>query len=233
MKQRILIIFTLLFALAILPNVTFSQQEVIIVPDEYDSGEGSSALGVLNRFIMNDTISGGERAHPNCIYRLTRGKYYQIDSRLYIDCDFTLDALPDDPASSTRPPIVYVGKNIEGDHEDMMFQFQGDSTDITLKNIIFQGAYADQAISTESQYMAFMYGAFHRYEMDNCITHGFTASVLSTRASDRCSFFVTNNIHYNNFELQGVGGGGYASNTMKYSYNDSVVYINNTFFIIF
>ncbi len=231
MKHKITIIFMLLFALAILPNVTFSQdQEVIMVPDTYDSGEGESAIGVLNRFIMNDTTSGGERAHPNAIYRLTRGKYYQIDSRLYIDFDFTLDALPEDPANPSRPPIVYVGKNSQGDHEDMMFSFQGDSTNITLRNILFQGNYADEGPSDEAQYVAFVYGSFHRVVIDNCITTGFKNNVMNTISTDRCSFFITNNIHYNNFALHDVGGGAFSSNTMKFTYNDTVIYRNNTFF---
>ncbi len=230
MKQKITIIFALLFALVILPNVAFSQ-EVILVPDTYDSGEGPTAVGVLNRFIMNDTLVGGERAHPNCIYRLERGKFYNINSRLNIDFDFTLDALPDDPANSTRPPIVYVGKTPEGNPEAVMFWFRGDSTDITLKNILFQGVHAyDTELTPTGQYMAFMEGAFHRYTMDNCITHGFTSGVMSARASDRCSFIITNNIHYNNFSLNGVGGGSYASNTMKTTYYDTVIYKNNTFF---
>ncbi len=231
MKQKITIIFAVLFALAVLPNVAFSQQEVILVPDTYDSGEGESSVGLLNRFIMEDTLAGGVRKHPNAIYRLERGKFYQINSRMYIDFDFTLDALPDDPANSTRPPIVYVDKTPQGNPEAVMFWFRGDSTDITLKNILFQGVHAfDTELTPTGQYMAFMEGAFHRFTMDHCITHGFTHSVMSARASDRCSFFITNNIHYNSFALNGVGGGGFASNTMKTTYYDTVVYRNNTFF---
>ena len=233
MKKRLAIIFSLFFALFILPNVVFSQErDTVWVPDEWDSGDGngSTGVGVLNRFIMEDTLAGGVRKHPNCVYMLTRGKFYSINSRLYVDFNFDLEAPPDDPNNSTRPPIVYVMKNAQGDHEDMMFSIQGDSTYFVVKNILFQGVWPDQFINTEGQYMAFVYGSFHRIVMDNCITHGFKSSVFAPRSSDRCSFFITNNIHYNNFELQGVGGGSFSSNTMKYTYYDTVIYRNNTFF---
>ncbi len=230
MKKLSTIVLNVLLLAILLPSMIFSQDrgEVIVVPPVYEG----SAFGVLNRFIMGDTIAGGERAHPNAIYRLQRGQYYEVNSKMVIDFNITIDAEAEtNPASPTRPPMIIVGKDDQGNKINPIFDFIGDSTYIEFKGVIIN-AFDPTGPLTEQpgRWGMYFYGAFHRFSMDSCIVLGYEAAVTNPRATDRCSYFYTNNIFYNNLWIHGVGGGGVMSNTVKTAYNDSVVIVNNTFF---
>ncbi len=225
MKRKGTIIFSLLFVLLFLPNILLAQ-EVVLVPDNING----DYFGVINKFVMGDTTETGERAHPNAIYRLERGKIYDINEQMRIDFNFTLDALPDDPSNPTRPPMVIVGKDAQGSFISPLFYLIDDSTNIKFQNIIFSAIPFDENFVARTQWLIFLEGAYHRFEMDNCIALGFSGSVLQPRYTDRCSYYFTNNIFFNNIHLTSVGGGGTYSNTVKTAYNDTIKFVNNTFF---
>ncbi len=225
MKKISTIIFSILFAVLLLPNMLFSQ-EVIYVPDNIDG----DYFGVINKFVMGDTTETGERAHPNAIYRLERGKIYDINEQMRIDFNFTLDAEPDDPNNPTRPPMVIVGKDAQGAFISPLFYLVDDSTNIKFQNILFSAIPFDENFVVRTQWLIFLEGAYHRFTMDNCIALGFSGSILQPRYTDRCSYYFTNNIFFNNIHLTSVGGGGTYSNTVKTAYNDTIIFVNNTFF---
>ncbi len=225
MKRKNTIIFSLLFAVLFLSNILLAQV-VRMVPEKI----GDEYLGVLNKFIMGDTTDTGERAYPDAIYRLERGKFYDVNEQLRIDFNFTLDAVPDDPDNPTRPPMVVVGKDAQGSFISPLFNLVNDSTNIKFQNVIFSAIPFDENFVARTQWLIFLEGAYHRFEMDNCIALGFGGSVLQPRYTDRCSYYFTNNIFFNNIHLTSVGGGGTYSNTVKTAYNDTIMFVNNTFF---
>ncbi len=225
MKRKTTIIFSLIVALLFLSNMILAQ-EVVLVPDNING----DYFGVINKFVMGDTTATGERAHPNAIYRLERGKIYDINEQMRIDFNFTLDAVPDDPNNPTRPPMIIVGKDAQGSFISPLFYLVDDSTDIKFQNILFSAIPFDENFVARTQWLIFLEGAYHRFEMDNCIALGFSGSVLQPRYTDRCSYYFTNNIFFNNIHLTSVGGGGTYSNTVKTAYNDTIKFVNNTFF---
>ncbi len=223
MKNRFITILTLLMLFAL--SSVLLAQEIVDVPDEYQG----SYFGVLNRFIMDDTTSTGERAHPNAQYRLKRGHFYDVNSMIRADFSFSLIADDEDPANPSRPPIVYVGKDAQGGWISPLFYFSGEGLDIKFKNVIFQGVHADEVLGDGTTLMV-MEGAFHRFETDRCVYTGWSVNIIWARSSDRSVWIATNNVFRNNFELQGVSGGTYYSNTTKTAHNDTIIFRNNTFF---
>ncbi len=223
MKSKKFTIITLLLALFILPNFLFSQ-EIIDVPEEYEG----SPFGVINRFIMADTVAGGERAHPDAIYRLKRGGYYDVDHGLSID--FNLTIVGETEPADTRPAMISRGLDAQGGYVSGLFNLRGDSTNLTFKNIILNGVQDNNQIVNRGGSIFGVSGKFHRFVMDNCIFSGWGGNVMNSRDSDRSTYIYTNNVFRNNVDLDNPWGGNLYSSTSKTAYQDTLIFINNTFF---
>ena len=63
----------------------------------------ATPAGNLNMVINGDTLAGGVRAHPDRVYRLKRGKIYQLTAPMKINGNITM--VPNDSAG-IRPPVL-------------------------------------------------------------------------------------------------------------------------------
>jgi hypothetical protein len=214
----------------LMPSILFSGERVVrLVPDNIDG----DYFGVLNKFIMGDTTQTGERAYPDAIYRLERGKFYDVNESLQLNFNITIDATPDDPSNPKRPPMILFGNDAQGSKIGKLINVYGDGNYFELKGVLVQAVqpYVDEPdYDNRGRWGIFLEGAFHRVVVDSCIFHGLEAAVFQPRNTDRCSWKFTNNIFYNGRANQAVGGGGFYSNTVKTAYNDTIIFRNNTFF---
>ncbi len=228
MKSKITIILSILFVFTVLQVTTFAQGHVVNVPDTYDG----SAFGVLNRFIMADTVDGGSRRDPDAIYRLERGKIYDVNHTMIVDFTFSLVADDDDPSNPKRPPMINLGKTLDSRWVSRVFKFRGDSTDFTLKNILFQGVHYDEVILAHGAGVFELRGSNHRLVVDNCIFNGFGTGedgVIKTKGTTNSVLIFKNNYFRNNVDIDDVGAGGWYLQTSKTAKNDSIIFQNNSF----
>ncbi len=219
------VIFAIMFAL---PNLMFSQ-EVINVPDKVDG----VAMGAINRFIVGDTLSNGDRAHPNAIYRLERGKTYYQNQTMNIDFNFTLVADDEDPSNPTRPPMVARGIDDEGAYTRKLYQCFNDNIKIKVKNIIFQGMRADEEIVSVNPYLFSIAGKNIRLEATNCVFNYWTGKVTENYdyGLENFTLIYKNNIFRNSVGLENAySGSGYVGGAKVAQ--DSIIFQNNTFFNI-
>ncbi len=222
MKRKKLKILVILLAVFFLSGITFAQ-DVIPVPD-----------GVtLNGFISGDTLANGDRAHPNAIYKLTRGKVYFQDQTMNLDFNFTLVADDDDPANPTRPPMVARGIDAQGAYTRILYQCYNDDIKIKVKNILFQGMPTDEQIVSGNVYLFTLSGKNIRLEATNCIFNYWTGNVIENKSYglENFTLILKDNIFRNNVALESAYSG--------YSYvggakvkQDSIIFHNNTFFNI-
>jgi hypothetical protein len=213
----------LLLALFVFPIFSFTQ-EIVDVPLDI----GGDPFGVLNKFIMGDTTSTGERAHPDGIYRLQRGQLYDCDLALLVNFNFSLIADDDDPANPVRPPMIIRGVKPDGTYNRYFFKFIEDGLNIKFKNILFQGVRDDELVEAKGPSAIRVEGTNHRIVIDNCVFNGFSGTALATRSSASCSYILKNNIFRNAVGLESpFSGSVYGS---KLTRQDTVQMVNNTFF---
>ncbi len=223
MKKLLRLPLLLLLVSVTLPGVSFSQ-EVVPIPMPFDGSE----FGVINRFIVADTTDTGERKHPNCIYTLKRGEYYDVDHSLNVDYNFTL--IGEDGPEGTRPAMISRGVNDAGEYVSGLINFIGDSTKIVLKNIVFNGAQDDNKIVDRSGSLFGFSGTFHKFEVDKCVFTGWGGNLMNARDEDRAVKIFTNCIFRNGVDLDNPWGGNIHSQTTKTAFNDTIKFVNNTFF---
>ena len=222
MKKKSLNILISLFVLLIISNISFSQ-EIIDIPQ---FGTNIS----LNRFIMSDTLASGERAHPNAIYRLARGEYYEIDHKMNINFNITLMA--DSEPHYKRPPMISSSLDAQGRNISPLFEIKGDSNYFKTKNIIYNGVRDDNNVLVESGSLFSISGSYHRIEVDSCIFTGWNGSVLKSVDADRMVCIWTNNIFRNGVHFASPWRGTIYSMPTTTTHQDTIKFVNNTFFNI-
>jgi len=211
------------FITVFLPKISFSQ-EIIDVPTEWEG----SPYGVINRFIMSDTTSSGERAHPNCIYRLKRGEYYDIDHALNVDFNFTL--IGESAPKGTGPAMVSRGVDAQGKYISGLINIIGDSTNVKFANILFNGVQDDNKIVNQGGSLFGVFGTHHRFEIDSCVFSGWGGNLFNSRDAARMTYIITNSIFRNGVDLDNPWSGNIYSQTTTTTYDDTIKFVNNTFF---
>ena len=159
-------------------------QEIIEIPTGID-GQGKPTL--FNA-IMGDTTDTGDRAHPNAIYRLTRGQIYPSEG-MFIGFDFTLDAAE----GSERPPMIVPFADVQGNLPYALISAK-DSNRMTFKNILFS------AINNPAQRQLGQNGVVTksgRTTFDNCVFNGFTGGGITGMNSIGYNLHVSNCIFRN------------------------------------
>jgi len=230
MRSKIFTFLMGVFSLLFLINISYAQeQEIVPIPQEWEGSE----FGVINRFIHNDTTETGERKHPNCIYQLERGGYYDVNSPLSIDYDITIAAAPDDPNTDAddAPPMISRGTDGQGNYISGLFVLRGDNSNLTFEGILFNGAQDDnQIVNRGSSLFGSISGINHRVVFDNCIFSGWGGNLLNSRDCDGSTWIFTNNIFRNGVDLDNPWGGNIYSVTTTAAHQDTIKFINNTFF---
>ncbi len=221
-KKRNPKILKIVFLFVSLSNITFAQV-IIDVPSskKWD-------FGVVNRFIMGDTLPNGERIHPNAIYRLERGGYYDIDSKMKIDFNITIMA--DSEPSYKKPPMISRGLDVQGRYISELIEITGDGNYFKTKNIIYNGMRDDNKVVSDNASLFRVSGSQHRFEIDSCIFSGWGGSILKSENTESMAYIWTNNIFRNCINSHNPWGGNVYSMPTKNTHQDTIKFINNTFF---
>ena len=229
MKNRNYILSAMMAVLFSFSGLSIAQ-EIIPIPPAWPTD--SDYEGVINRFIMADTVGGGERKHPNAIYELQRGEYYDINHRLTVDFNLSIVAAPNDPTTDAddAPPMISRGLSAGGSYISGLFDFIGDSTYMYFRGILFNGAQDDNEITTAGASLFGIYGTFHRFEADSCIFSGWNGNLFNSRESDRGTFIFKNSIFRNGVGLANPWQGNIYSSTTQSAHNELISFVNNTFF---
>ena len=218
-KMRHQIFNLVIFLFVVLFSNSIFSQTIIDVPSVIDG----DPLGALNKTILGDTTASGERAHPDAIYRLARNTVYLIDAPITINFNFTLIAADDD---GTRPPMLARGVDAEGVALKKYFLFKGDSLNIKIKGIIFQGVKLDQD-AYDKMGALYFYGDYGKYTIDNCIFNGIGTSNLHVKNTNNAVMIITNCIFSNGLRSNRPWSGYVASFR---SNADTLIMRNNTYF---
>lgn len=117
-------------------NKAVAQSDTLVVQwlDESDNLLENS----LYETIIADTVTGGERANPNRVYKLLQGGFYYVEERI-ANNGWHLNIVgeagdPTDPFKN--PPMIQMDTREDASRTDKIFQTAGD---FTLKNVILNG----------------------------------------------------------------------------------------------
>lgn len=126
----------LLVTVLIGTNKVVAQTDTLVVQwlDENDNLLENS----LYETIIADTITGGERANPNRVYKLLQGGFYYVEERISNN-GWHLNIVgeagdPSDPFKN--PPMIQMDTREDASRTNKIFQTAGD---FTLKNVILNG----------------------------------------------------------------------------------------------
>ncbi len=100
----------------------------------------ASPPGNINTVINGDTLAGGVRAHPNRVYRLTRGSVYQVTEPIKINGSLNIVAT----AGTTRPPVLAPAILIDNSSIDHFFEFLGKGAKVSMDDLYLLSVRADQ-----------------------------------------------------------------------------------------
>ncbi|PID56079.1 MAG: hypothetical protein CR986_10520 [Ignavibacteriae bacterium] len=145
-----------LFALLFFSTSLIGQADTVLVPSVVD-GE---PFGAINKFIIGDTTSTGERVNPERYYKLEKNKIYFLNGEFHAHFDLRLIA--DDVEDGEKPPIVASTTGSDGTIQLIQFNLFGDAY---IKNIIFQ--MTPPSGNGESNASFFLSKLDGNYEFDN------------------------------------------------------------------
>lgn len=100
----------------------------------------ATPAGNINTVINGDTLAGGVRAHPNRVYRLTRGSVYQVTEPIKINGSLNIVAT----AGTNRPPVLAPAILIDNSSIDHFFEFIGRGAKVAINDIYLLSVRADQ-----------------------------------------------------------------------------------------
>ncbi|MEZ4907262.1 MAG: T9SS type A sorting domain-containing protein [Saprospiraceae bacterium] len=196
---------------------SFGQADTVVVPSVYNG----DALGALNKFILGDTLSNGDRANPDRYYKLERNSIYFLNGEFHADFDLRLIADPAD--ADNKPPVVASTTGSDGSPQLIQFQLTGNAY---IKNIIFE--LTPPSGSGESNASFFLAGEDKDYYFDNCKWEwGLWMQIATVVPVNK---IVVTNCYFRNPEhktniYNGRGIGFYLQNPA-----DTVIMVNNSFF---
>jgi hypothetical protein len=95
--------------------------------------------GNINTVLNGDTLTGGVRAHPDRVYRLTRGSVYQVTEAMKINGSITIMA----PTGTNRPPVLAPAILSDNSSIDHFFDFLGKGGKVSMTNVYLLSQRAD------------------------------------------------------------------------------------------
>ncbi|MEE9438363.1 MAG: T9SS type A sorting domain-containing protein [Saprospiraceae bacterium] len=210
-------LFLQLFVLLLTGVVAYGQIDTVSVPHIIDG----DPFGAINKFILGDTTSTGERVNELRYYKLEKNKIYFLNGILHTDFDLRLIA--DDVEEGETPPIVASTTGSDGTIQLIQFKlFQNGY----VKNIIFQ--MTPPSGNGESNASFFLAGENKNYEFDNVmIEWGLWTGIVTEKPVNKVvikNCYFKNQQHKTNI-WNGRGFGFFQENPA-----DSVIMQNNTFF---
>jgi hypothetical protein len=213
----------LLFILALItvailftcPTQVFAQADIVDV-DPLPPGN-------INEVINGDTLAGGIRAHPDRVYRLTRGSVYQVTEPLNINGSLNIIATD----GTDRPPVLAPAILSDNSSIDHFFDFVGKGGNVELNDLYFLSVRADDNVLGWSDGMR-IFADSMSLKMKGCIWDGFTHTAIHLH-SWWTKMLVQDCVFRN--EMHGTswfGGGAFLSDGGPAM--DTCIWVNNTFF---
>ena len=209
------LIMPLIITMLLFSGNVLKSQEIILI----ETGLDDDGLPTLYSAILGDTIEGGERAHPNATYRLTRGVIYPSEG-LNFDFDITIDALD----GEERPPMIVPFPDGNGSLPRALFTASATNT-MVFKNILFSAINNPREKSIGKSGIKVLGG---RTIVENCVFNGFVHSGIDGGTTTGYDVHV-NNCIFRNIQDPSAWWQGDALFFFG-SEGDSLVVTNSTFF---
>ena len=179
--------------------------------------------GNLNEVINGDTLAGGLRAHPDRIYRLTRGNVYQLTEPLKINGNLMMIATDGD----ARPPVLAPAILADNSSIDHFFNFIGEGAEVDLSDLYLLGVRADQTWLGWSDGMRLAADRIS-LKLRRVIFEAF--SNVGLTASGQWTKMDVQDCVFRNLQHTGSWFGGQPMRGPGTIAMDTVKFINNTFF---
>ncbi|MEZ4911646.1 MAG: T9SS type A sorting domain-containing protein [Saprospiraceae bacterium] len=199
-------------------SILFAQmRDTVDVPTTING----SPFGAINKFIIGDTTSTGERNNPNRVYRLKSNSIYFLDGIFF--ADFDLNLIGETPEDGKKPPIIASTAGSDGTIQLIQFKFFENAT---IKNVICQ--MTPPSGNGESNAAFFLSGQKKNYEFDNVrIEWGLWTGITTEVPVNKV---VIKNCYFRNLEHKTDIWNGRGMNTYQQNPADTVIMQNNTFF---
>jgi hypothetical protein len=224
-------ILTAMFVIAMMVIFFVPQQSFAQAPDTvYLSANPGEITGPsFNTAIMGDTIAG-ERVNPNRVYVLQQTG--PIDTTYYITATmytkFNLTIIGKVNPITGKLPVVAPWVNSQSSAPNIFFNPNVNHSNVTIKNIYLLCVRNDGASINGNLFNPVADSI--TITIDHCVIDGLLKSNVIYFNGNWDKLFVTNS-EFRNFTAGGFTGAGvsWSSGTLP---ADSMVFVNNTFFLI-
>ena len=209
----LLVIITLLMGIL---SVFAQEPDTVIVPTDING----DPYGAINKFIMGDTTSTGERNNPNRVYMLEAGKIYYLSGTM--QTHFPLNLVGQLPEPGQKPPILTSGISPSGGTVGRFFKCFDRAT---FRNIYFQTC--PPTGEGETFQTIQLIADSVRYVFDNCYFEW--GRWLTIRVEGKFTKVYITDCYFRNLENK---NGIYNGRVIDFHNNpvDSIVMVNNTEF---
>ena len=184
----------------------------------------ATPAGNINVVINSDTLAGGVRAHPDRVYRLGRGKYYQITEPMKINGPITIIA---NDSAGIRPPVLTPAILLDNSSVDHFFDLIGKGSKVVVKNLYMLSQRSDNIWLGWSD--CFRPGADSvSLTLRGCVIEGFSNCAIVP------SYWLKTDIQDCEFRNQAHTGSYFGGQVFRGAGNvclDTTLFINNTFFV--
>lgn len=180
----------------------------------------ASPAGNINNVINGDTLSNGQRAHPNAIYALYRDSLYFFTATIVTNGNLKIVA----PSGSGTPPVIAPGILADGSSPGGFIS--SDAGNLTLKNLYILGVPANNHWLGWGEAIG-INGDSSRVVIDSCVFDQWSNGAVDQYGSWD-SFWFTNDYFVNDIHSSSYfGGHAWLSHGVP---TDTVVMVNNTMF---
>lgn len=198
-----------------------AQNEMLV--EWIDSSTGAPAINSLVDAIRGDTLSNGERANPDRIYKLRQGGYYFITETIENDgYHLRIEGEPSGTTLLEAPPVIQMFHREDGSNAGRLLNASGD---VTLSNLILNG---ETNLSARPYEMIRFNGSGATITLDNVVLEHAEWGIMAV-------YGAGSNIHVRNSKFRNLlshtqpwGGRGISIWTDV----NEVVFENNSFFNI-
>ncbi len=180
-------------------------------------------VGNINSVINGDTLAGAVRAHPNRIYRLTRGSIYQVTQPILVVGNLNIVATD----GSARPPVLAPAILSDNSSIDHFFEFRGKGGKVNISSIYLLSIRADQVQLGWSAGMRIQADSVF-LKLRNVVFDAFTEAGIRVYA--QWTKLDVQDCMFRNFQHSSSYFGGQPYMTDAPNHLDTVKFLNNTFF---
>ncbi len=214
-------IFTLLFLGAMVALFTEPIQSFAQTADTIYVN--ATPVGNVNNFIQGDTLTNGQRAHPNAVYKLYDDSLYYFTGAINANYNLTIVAPP--ASGNNTPPEIVPAILSDGSSPNHFINVTHGN--VTLKRLYMSGVRPDEQLAG-SICLNVSGDSDAVFRTDSCVFDGWWYQAVSG-GGKRNSYFITNCIFQNNMSHTGWFL-GQAMAQEGSTTSDTIWMVNNTLF---